>query len=78
MISQNKKGLISLALPLDYKQEKHYVITVTATDSGGRYDTSVVYINVTDANTHRPTFVQTPYSASIAEDMLEGQTFTLD
>ncbi|KAG1680499.1 Protocadherin-like wing polarity protein stan [Nymphon striatum] len=72
VISQNKKGLLSLALPLDYKQEKHYVITVTATDSGGRYDTAIVYLNVTDANTHRPIFVQTPYSASIAEDVLEG------
>ncbi|XP_047431474.1 cadherin EGF LAG seven-pass G-type receptor 1 isoform X4 [Mugil cephalus] len=51
--SQSGGGLITLAFPLDYKQERQYVLTVTASD-GTRYDTAQVFINVTDANTHRP------------------------
>ncbi|XP_036005287.1 cadherin EGF LAG seven-pass G-type receptor 1 isoform X4 [Fundulus heteroclitus] len=53
--SQSGGGLITLALPLDYKQERQYVLTVMAHD-GTLYDTAQVFINVTDANTHRPVF----------------------
>ncbi|CAL1293860.1 unnamed protein product [Larinioides sclopetarius] len=74
IISQNRQGLISVAQPLDYRLEKRFVLTVTATDSGGRFDTATVYINITDANTHRPIFEHTPYSASVAEDAPIGTT----
>ncbi|XP_076313585.1 protocadherin-like wing polarity protein stan isoform X2 [Tachypleus tridentatus] len=74
IISQNRQGLISIAQPLDYKIEKRFVLTVTATDSGGRFDTATIYINITDANTHRPVFQRTPYSASVSEDEPIGTT----
>ncbi|XP_042896981.1 protocadherin-like wing polarity protein stan isoform X2 [Parasteatoda tepidariorum] len=74
IISQNRQGLISIAQPLDYRLEKRFVLTVTATDSGGRFDTATVYINITDANTHRPIFEHTPYTGSVAEDSPVGTT----
>lgn len=64
--SQNGRGLITVAQPLDYKQEKRYILTVTATDSGGRHDTATVYVNVSDANNFAPVFENAPYSASVS------------
>ncbi|KAM9408206.1 cadherin EGF LAG seven-pass G-type receptor 2 [Pholidichthys leucotaenia] len=65
--SQSGGGLITLALPLDYKLERQYVLTVTASD-GTRFDTAKVYVNVTDANTHRPVFQSSHYTVNINED----------
>ncbi|XP_061496273.1 cadherin EGF LAG seven-pass G-type receptor 1 isoform X3 [Rhineura floridana] len=65
--SQSAGGLITLALPLDYKQERQYVLTITASD-GTLFDTVQVFINVTDANTHRPVFQSSHYTVSISED----------
>ncbi|XP_060135357.1 cadherin EGF LAG seven-pass G-type receptor 1 isoform X1 [Zootoca vivipara] len=65
--SQSAGGLITLALPLDYKQERQYVLTVTASD-GTLFDTVQVFINVTDANTHRPVFQSSHYTVSVSED----------
>ncbi|XP_013914168.1 PREDICTED: cadherin EGF LAG seven-pass G-type receptor 1-like [Thamnophis sirtalis] len=65
--SQSGGGLITLALPLDYKQERQYVLTVTASD-GTLFDTVQVFINVTDANTHRPVFQSSHYTVSVSED----------
>ncbi|XP_030641031.1 cadherin EGF LAG seven-pass G-type receptor 3 [Chanos chanos] len=66
-------GLLSLALPLDYKQERRYVLTVTASDRT-LHDTCQVHINITDANTHRPVFQSAHYSVSINEDRPPGST----
>ncbi|XP_039617017.1 cadherin EGF LAG seven-pass G-type receptor 1 isoform X2 [Polypterus senegalus] len=71
--SQSGGGLITLALPLDYKQERQYVLTITASD-GTRFDTAQVFINVTDANTHRPVFQSANYQVSISEDKPIGTT----
>ncbi|XP_046730560.1 cadherin EGF LAG seven-pass G-type receptor 2 isoform X2 [Silurus meridionalis] len=65
--SQSGGGLITLALPLDYKLERQYVLSVTASD-GTRFDLTKVYINVTDANTHRPVFQSSHYTVNINED----------
>uniref|UniRef100_A0A674MGA6 Cadherin EGF LAG seven-pass G-type receptor 3 n=1 Tax=Takifugu rubripes TaxID=31033 RepID=A0A674MGA6_TAKRU len=64
-------GLLSLALPLDYKQERRYVLTVTASDRT-LHDTCQVHINITDANTHRPVFQSAHYSVSVNEDSPPG------
>ncbi|XP_017787025.1 PREDICTED: protocadherin-like wing polarity protein stan isoform X1 [Nicrophorus vespilloides] len=72
--SQNGRGLITIAQPLDYKQEKRYVLEVTASDSGGRKDKATVYVNVTDANNFSPVFENAPYSASVFEDAIVGTT----
>ncbi|XDV52912.1 hypothetical protein PO909_021554 [Leuciscus waleckii] len=62
--SQSGGGLITLALPLDYKQERQYLLTITASD-GTRHDTAQVFINVTDANTHRPVFQSANYQVLV-------------
>ncbi|XP_046828165.1 protocadherin-like wing polarity protein stan isoform X1 [Vespa crabro] len=72
--SQNGRGLITVAQPLDYKQEKRFVLTVTASDSGGRTDTALVYVNVSDANNFSPVFENAPYSVSVFEDAPVGTT----
>lgn len=71
--SQSGGGLITLALPLDYKQERQYVLTITASD-GTRYDTAQVCINVTDANTHRPVFQSANYQVMLSEEKPVGST----
>ncbi|XP_047246491.1 cadherin EGF LAG seven-pass G-type receptor 1-like [Girardinichthys multiradiatus] len=71
--SQSGGGLITLALPLDYKQERQYVLTLTASD-GTRYDTAQVFINVTDANTHRPVFQSANYQVMLSEEKPVGST----
>uniref|UniRef100_A0A6Q2Z885 Cadherin EGF LAG seven-pass G-type receptor 1a n=1 Tax=Esox lucius TaxID=8010 RepID=A0A6Q2Z885_ESOLU len=71
--SQTAAGVITLALPLDYKQERQYVLTVTASD-GTRHDAAQVVINVTDANTHRPVFQSSNYQVMISEDRPVGST----
>ncbi|XP_074482164.1 cadherin EGF LAG seven-pass G-type receptor 1 isoform X2 [Sebastes fasciatus] len=71
--SQSGGGLITLALPLDYKQERQYVLSVTASD-GTLYDTAQVFINVTDANTHRPVFQSANYQVMLSEEKPSGST----
>uniref|UniRef100_A0A8C4EAC9 Cadherin EGF LAG seven-pass G-type receptor 2 n=1 Tax=Dicentrarchus labrax TaxID=13489 RepID=A0A8C4EAC9_DICLA len=71
--SQSGGGLITLALPLDYKLERQYALTVTASD-GTRFDTAKVFVNVTDANTHRPVFQSSHYTVNINEDKPVGTT----
>lgn len=81
IVSQNNQGRITVANSLDYKQDKNYVLTISATDPGGKSDLATVYINVTDANTHRPVIQLksngNPFSGTmttIAEDAPIGTT----
>ncbi|NXJ26280.1 CELR2 protein, partial [Dicrurus megarhynchus] len=71
--SQSGGGLLSLALPLDYKLERQYLLTIAASD-GTRQDTAQVVVNVTDANTHRPVFQSSHYTVNIKEDRPVGTT----
>ncbi|KAK0145976.1 Cadherin EGF LAG seven-pass G-type receptor 1 [Merluccius polli] len=71
--SQATGGLITLALPLDYKQERQFVLTLTASDGTWR-DAAQVLINVTDANTHRPVFQSANYQAALGEERPAGAT----
>ncbi|PSN41253.1 Protocadherin-like wing polarity protein stan [Blattella germanica] len=73
-IVKNGRGLVTIAQPLDYKQEKRFVLTITASDSGGRQDTATLYVNVSDANNYAPVFENAPYSASVFEDAPIGTT----
>ncbi|XP_055533079.1 protocadherin-like wing polarity protein stan isoform X2 [Wyeomyia smithii] len=72
--SQNGRGLITIAQSLDYKQERRFALTITATDSGQRTDTAIVNINITDANNFAPVFENAPYTASVFEDAPIGTT----
>lgn len=67
-------GLITIASPLDYRQEKRFVLTLTATDSGGRTDLATVYVNISDANNYSPVFENGPYTAQVFEDAPVGTT----
>ena len=75
--TQNGAGLITIAQPLDYKLEKRFILTVTATDSGGKIDTATININITDANNFPPVFENAPYSASVLEDAPIGTTILI-
>ncbi|KAM8930807.1 cadherin EGF LAG seven-pass G-type receptor 3 [Pelodytes ibericus] len=74
--SQGGSGLITLSLPLDYKQERRYVLTVTASDRI-LHDNCYVHINITDANTHRPVFQSAHYPIDINEDRPIGSTVVI-
>ncbi|KAG8128139.1 hypothetical protein E2320_015007, partial [Naja naja] len=73
LVTQGGVGLITLSLPLDYKQERRFVLTVTASDRT-LHDNCHVHINITDANTHRPVFQSAHYSVSVNEDRPIGST----
>ncbi|XP_050548978.1 protocadherin-like wing polarity protein stan isoform X2 [Daktulosphaira vitifoliae] len=68
------KAIVTVSQPLDYKQEKRFILSVTATDSGGLFDTATIYVNVTDANNFAPIFDNAPYIASVYEDAPVGTT----
>ncbi|CAB3374160.1 Hypothetical predicted protein [Cloeon dipterum] len=72
--AQSGRGILTVAQPLDFKLEKKFILTVTASDSGGRHDEATVYINVTDANNFSPVFENAPYSANAFEDAPIGTT----
>ncbi|XP_068110920.1 cadherin EGF LAG seven-pass G-type receptor 3 [Hyperolius riggenbachi] len=74
--TQGGSGLITLSLPLDYKQERRYVLTVTASDRI-LHDNCYVHINITDANTHRPVFQSAHYPVDINEDRPIGSTVVI-
>ncbi|XP_075687862.1 cadherin EGF LAG seven-pass G-type receptor 3 isoform X3 [Rhinoderma darwinii] len=74
--TQGGAGLITLSLPLDYKQERRYVLTVTASDRI-LHDNCYVHINITDANTHRPVFQSAHYTVDINEDRPIGSTVVI-
>ncbi|CAH2221525.1 cadherin EGF LAG seven-pass G-type receptor 2 isoform X2 [Pelobates cultripes] len=69
-------GLLTLALPLDYKLERQFVLIITASD-GMRSDTARAVVNVTDANTHRPVFQSSHYTVSVREDQPAGTTVVI-
>ncbi len=49
-------------------------MSVNAVDSGGRFATATVNINVTDSNNHAPRFENTPYVVDVFEDTPAGST----
>lgn len=71
IISQMGHGLILLTRALNFKEQNRFVLTVTASDSVHQ-DSATVYINITDANIHRPVFQGLPYVTRIDEDTPVG------
>lgn len=45
-----------------------------AEDAGGRFDTATVHVNISDANNNSPVFDNTPYTASVSENVPVGFT----
>ncbi|KAL5014373.1 hypothetical protein ScPMuIL_008643 [Solemya velum] len=66
------EGLISVASSLDFQTQPRYILTVTATDSGGLTDTAEVTIHISDTNEQRPVFQHTPYVAQVMENVVIG------
>ncbi|XP_060060672.1 cadherin EGF LAG seven-pass G-type receptor 3 isoform X2 [Erinaceus europaeus] len=71
--TQGGVGLVTLALPLDYKQERYFKLVLTASDRA-LHDHCYVHVNITDANTHRPVFQSAHYSVNVNEDRPVGST----
>nr|XP_022911091.1 cadherin-related tumor suppressor [Onthophagus taurus] len=67
-------GIITILEPLDYDSIQEYRLNITAHDLGFRSKkaTATITITLTDINDNVPTFNQTSYEASIAENMLPG------
>ena len=73
LISQMGQGIISIARPLNYKEQSRYILTVKASDTGNLVDTATVFINVSDANLNRPAFQGAPYRIRVDEDTPIGK-----
>nr|XP_002124366.1 cadherin EGF LAG seven-pass G-type receptor 2 isoform X2 [Ciona intestinalis] len=71
IISRNGIGKISLAKALDYNEQRHYRLTVEASD-GSLKNTTFVYINVTDTNSHTPIFEPNYYPVTLPENVPIG------
>jgi protocadherin Fat 1/2/3 len=65
---QQRTGIVTSLHNLDRETTPHYHLVVKASDGGGLYCTSDVYITVTDDNDNAPLFTQTVYTAQVSED----------
>ena len=75
--SHQGAGVITIAQPLDYNKSKFFKLSVKAIDSGGRFTTSAVNVNITDSNNHAPRFENTPYIFDVFEDAPIGSTVSM-
>uniref|UniRef100_A0A663N2P9 Cadherin domain-containing protein n=1 Tax=Athene cunicularia TaxID=194338 RepID=A0A663N2P9_ATHCN len=77
--SQSGGGLISLALPLDYKLERQYLLTIAASD-GTRQDTAQVIVNsshyTVNVNEDRPVGTTVVVISATDEDTGENARIT--
>ena len=70
-------GIISLSgSALDHESIEHYILTVSASDSGNPVltATATVYVNVKDINDNPPIIEKSLYEVNIAEDVPIGKT----
>lgn len=70
-------GIISLSgNALDHESIEHYILTVSASDSGNPVltATSTVYVNVKDINDNPPVIEKSLYEVNIAEDVAIGSS----
>ena len=75
--SHQGAGKITIAQPLDYNKNKYFKLSIKAIDSGGRFSTSDVNVNITDSNNHAPRFENTPYIFDVFEDAPIGSTVSM-
>jgi len=74
-ISLSSPGSVSVLETLDYEESRQFLLTVKATDNGDPPLSTEVALNVTltDVNDNAPSFVQTAYTAMLAEDSDIGE-----
>nr|CAB3229665.1 cadherin EGF LAG seven-pass G-type receptor 2 [Phallusia mammillata] len=61
-------GSLTLQKKLDFNRKNRYKLTVRASD-GSMSNTTFVYINVTDTNSHQPVFDQSTYDVAMDENV---------
>ena len=71
-IIKNDSGVILISGPLDHESRTSYLITVVASDGGGRNTTAEVNITVIDENDNSPSFSPTFYNLSYPENLKTG------
>ena len=72
-------GIISLSgSALDHESIEHYILTVSASDSGNPVltATATVYVNVKDINDNPPSFPHSEYNVVLPENNLPGVKVT--
>ena len=70
-------GAVKIAAPLDRELMSDYLLTLTATDGGGRSANATLSITLLDVNDVEPIFSQDEYAVAIPEDSENG-TFVVD
>ena len=65
-------GAVTIAAPLDRELTSHYILTLTATDGGGRAANATLSITVLDTNDMQPIFTQDEYVVAIPENSANG------
>lgn len=70
-----RTGMISISEPLDYERDKHYILTIRATDGGDPPLISIAKVNITitDTNDNAPMFRQMSYIAKVKENSAVGE-----
>jgi len=66
----SSSGAISLAGALDRETVAHYLLTVEATDGGGRTAFANLNVTVLDVNDVKPAFLREEYYVTVREDKL--------
>ncbi|ODM94994.1 Protein dachsous [Orchesella cincta] len=64
-------GRITLARPLDYEAEKVHAVEIQVSDSVHTAST-ILTVNVVDANDHSPVFAEDPYRITLSDEMKSG------
>ena len=72
----SQTGLVSLAQALNYEEVAMYVLTVTVSDGQGGANTTTITVEVINQNDD-PSFVNTPFSAAIDENIEIGTQVVL-
>ncbi|CAH3197872.1 unnamed protein product, partial [Porites evermanni] len=69
----SSSGVVSLAGALDYETVSGYTLTIRASDANGGVATTSLYVDVVNQNDD-PTFLGTPYSSKVDENLVSGST----
>ena len=68
----NVTGVITIAKPLNREVNATYNLTLNATDGGGRYTNSYLYVQLIDENDNIPLFTEAIYNVTVVENSEPG------
>ena len=72
----NVTGAITIVRPLNREINATYNLTLNATDGGGRFTNSYLYIQLIDENDNIPLFTETIYNVTVVENSELGINIT--